>query len=465
MAPGLARIQAKLANPVELHKQIETTFMEIAVFNDLKTMNPSYDYFFADLVSKVSSSSGPKNFNEHWAPKIFDLAFNSKLAWQLQGGTNYWKDANEKYNTIHKLVALSEKAEDKVLEIREDSEEQGFFIYRVSCGMPYYGKNAQHKFEVQTEQSNQATRLLLRPVTHKHSVQFHCEPPATSQLHWAQKLSSPDPAQLAKLPKQRVSNSEKLFFVLVNSENFVRTLLLDRDHQALFNHSSVLTEVTSSNTTLLQVYDKAEETTVLGYDKRFTRTFSDIGTLYLRAKSSAYFDYKGSSGGYFAAGSATTVPLGRSSYGSDFVEDVMKVQVVRNVEVWPKYKSVYIPKNRQTSFTFKIREGSGFYQVKTNDTEIAELTLKESEIIITPKHEGGLRITVEDIEVPESKFAVAELLISDIHRLKLEANATLMEQGSQIVMNLTAFDRRMEEFDPEQYELMIFDIEIEKTGV
>lgn len=40
-----------------------------------------------------------------------------------------------------------------------------------------------------------------------------------------------------------------------------------------------------------------------------------------------------------------------------------------------------------------------------------------------------------------------------------------MEQGSQIVMNLTAFDRRMEEFDPEQYEFMIFDIEIEKTGV
>lgn len=138
---------------------------------------------------------------------------------------------------------------------------------------------------------------------------------------------------------------------------------------------------------------------------------------------------------------------------------------MRNVEVWPKYKSIYIPKNRQNSFTFKIREGSGFYQVKSNDTEIAELTQKESEIIITPKHEGGLKITVEDIEVPESKVAVAELLISEIHRLKLQANATLMEQGSQIVMNLTAFDKRMEEFDPEQYELMVFDIEIEKTGV
>lgn len=53
--------------------------MEFAVYSDLKTMNPSYDYFFADLVSKVSSSSGPKNFNEYWAPGVFDLAFNSKL--------------------------------------------------------------------------------------------------------------------------------------------------------------------------------------------------------------------------------------------------------------------------------------------------------------------------------------------------------------------------------------------------
>lgn len=157
----------------------------------------------------------------------------------------------------------------------------------------------------------------------------------------------------------------------------------------------------------------------LEYDKRFTRTFGEIGTLYIKAKSSAYYDYKGSNSGYFQAGSATTVPLGISSYSGDYVEDVMKVQVVRNVEVWPKYKSVYMPKNRKNPFTFKIREGSGFYQVKTNDTEIAELTLKETEIIITPKHEGGLKITVEDIEVPESKVAEAELLISDIHRLKL----------------------------------------------
>lgn len=60
--------------------------------------------------------------------------------------------------------------------------------------------------------------------------------------------------------------------------------------------------------------------------------------------------------------------------------------------------------------------------------------------MVQPKHEGGLLITVEDVEVPESKLAIAELLISDIHKLKLIANATLLEQGSEISMNLTAYD-------------------------
>lgn len=171
----------------------------------------------------------------------------------MSGGTNYWRESPEKYLTSHNFELLSDNAEKKVLEIAETVQEQGYFQYEVACNMPgaYYGKQTQHKFRVDTKQSNQATRLLLRPVVHTHSIQFHCEPPSAAQLHWAQKLSNPDPAQLKKLPKHRVSNGEKLYFVLVNSQHYLRTLMIDRDTQVFFNHSSIATEVRSSNETLL----------------------------------------------------------------------------------------------------------------------------------------------------------------------------------------------------------------------
>lgn len=70
--------------------------------------------------------------------------------------------------------------------------------------------------------------------------------------------------------------------------------------------------------------------------------------------------------------------------------------------------------HKRNSFTFRIKEGSGYYQVKANDTEIAEVILRDYEIIVQPKYEGGLKITVEDVEVPDALPATAEILISDI---------------------------------------------------
>jgi hypothetical protein len=145
----------------------------------------------------------------------------------------------------------------------------------------------------------------------------------------------------------------------------------------------------------------------------------------------------------------------------------MQVQVVRNVEIYPKYKSIYIPPPRrgQNSFTFKIKEGSGYFSVKINDTDIADFVVRDTDVTIVPKREGGLKISVEDIEVPDAKIAHSELLISDIYWLDLKTNATLLEQGGMIDLNVTAFDSRHDYFDLEQYEMMWFDIEIEKSGV
>ena len=72
---------------------------------------------------------------------------------------------------------------------------------------------------------------------------------------------------------------------------------------------------------------------------------------------------------------------------------------------------------------------------------------------------------VEDLELPQSEIAVAELLISDIVKLTLWAETTLIEKGDEIGLTVTAYDSFFNEFDLDQYEFMDFDIETESMGL
>lgn len=58
---------------------------------------------------------------------------------------------------------------------------------------------------------------------------------------------------------------------------------------------------------------------------------------------------------------------------------------------------------------------------------------------------------IEDIKLPNSPPAFAELLISDISRLELDKNGFLVEQGSSLNMTVTAYDNHVKEFDKDQY--------------
>ena len=72
---------------------------------------------------------------------------------------------------------------------------------------------------------------------------------------------------------------------------------------------------------------------------------------------------------------------------------------------------------------------------------------------------------MEDLEIPESELATAEILISDINRLTLWAPRTLIEQGDRLELTVSAYDSLFEEFEKDQYALMNFNIEAEMTGV
>ena len=107
--------------------------------------------------------------------------------------------------------------------------------------------------------------------------------------------------------------------------------------------------------------------------------------------------------------------------------------------------------------------GSGHFNVRINNTEIADRQYIDGDrtITIIPKKEGPIEIIVEDVEIPDSIVSVSELLISDIAKIELDAPGSLIEQGSQMELNVTAFDIYGYQFDSDQYQLRNLNIEIE----
>jgi hypothetical protein len=91
----------------------------------------------------------------------------------------------------------------------------------------------------------------------------------------------------------------------------------------------------------------------------------------------------------------------------------VRVEVVKNVDIEPKFKSLYLGQNAQT-FNLNIRFGSGHFAVSLNDTGLADLVHKEREVLITPKKHGALLIRVEDLLLPDAEIATSSILISEI---------------------------------------------------
>lgn len=100
-----------------------------------------------------------------------------------------------------------------------------------------------------------------------------------------------------------------------------------------------------------------------------------------------------------------------------------------------------------------------------NNTEVADKIYLDGErtVTIIPKKEGPIEIRVEDVEIPDSTVSVCELLISDIKELELDGPGTLVEQGSKMEFEVTAYDIYGQQFGEEQYQHMNFNVEIEQS--
>mmetsp|Transcript_12490 Transcript_12490/g.12243 ORF Transcript_12490/g.12243 Transcript_12490/m.12243 type:complete len:182 (-) Transcript_12490:60-605(-) len=162
------------------------------------------------------------------------------------------------------------------------------------------------------------------------------------------------------------------------------------------------------------------------HDKRKVEVMNLTGTVYIYSLASGYYSNflakPSTYSGYWGSSSDST-----DKYRFDHeVSDRMRVEIVRNVDIQPKFKSVYFSA-KGNEFRFRIFHGSGHFQVHLNNSDLADVIERDRNVTVYPKQEGSLEIMIEDVELPEAEFAVAELLISDIARLELDAPGSLIE--------------------------------------
>ncbi len=78
---------------------------------------------------------------------------------------------------------------------------------------------------------------------------------------------------------------------------------------------------------------------------------------------------------------------------------------------------------------------------------MAEVIHKEREILINPRQTGLLELKIEDIEVPGSEACKVQVLISDIEKILLWSPRSLIEQGDEMNLIVSAFDYNGNDFD------------------
>ena len=201
-------------------------------------------------------------------------------------------------------------------------------------------------------------------------------------------------------------NNTRAMYVLVNTNHFVRLLILDRREYASIDHHGILTDLVSSNTSLATVTPviEGEQGSKARYDKSEIKVLGEPGTVYIRSHSRGY-DHElmkmpeiNSKGGWFGRAKSTTGSSKASLFREDLhidtpIKDEIHLEVVENAEIEPAYKSIYF-QGAQNPYSFHINHGSGEFAVTTNDTDIARIDHRGREVIIIPHREGGLQITV-----------------------------------------------------------------------
>lgn len=101
------------------------------------------------------------------------------------------------------------------------------------------------------------------------------------------------------------------------------------------------------------------------YDKRRLEIKNITGTVYINALAEGYYKE-------FIDNSYVRIGTIESLHVRNEVSDQMRLEVVKNLDIQPKFKCIYLT-NKGNSYQFKIHHGSGHFNVNINNTNIAEM--------------------------------------------------------------------------------------------
>jgi len=78
---------------------LSSEFAEIAVYNPLLSVRPVYKPFMSDLLSQSQLGQEHQSFEAFYVDWKFTLQFGTSIAWKVVGGSNFWPDQAQNYET------------------------------------------------------------------------------------------------------------------------------------------------------------------------------------------------------------------------------------------------------------------------------------------------------------------------------------------------------------------------------
>jgi len=87
---------------------LESEFAEVAVYSKLKTVGPKHQAYLSDLYSVNQLGQEFQSFESFYDDSLLNLNYGTKVTWTVVGGTNFWQDYAEKYQTSWSIEPLSQ---------------------------------------------------------------------------------------------------------------------------------------------------------------------------------------------------------------------------------------------------------------------------------------------------------------------------------------------------------------------
>lgn len=141
--------------------------------------------------------------------------------------------------------------------------------------------------------------------------------------------------------------------------------------------------------------------------------------------------------------------------------DEIALSFLPNLQLTPQKIILY--NDIRNTAQIKISYGSGYFIVKTNDSELLtfEYDRISASITVSPLKKGYAKIIVEDAKLQLSKRVSCDILISEAFSMRLKTETNLLPIGNQTLMEVNVLENNYDMIPVEQYHLMTIHLQIE----